>query len=710
MSKSSQNQPNYLNFNFDVSAYRLLGRELITDRITALFEIVKNSYDANANRVEVEFIDVNPRSKKSKIIIKDDGLGMEFNDLKNKWMVIGTSSKRRERTSPEPYNRKVVGKKGIGRFAVDLLGSKLTLKTKKKGEKQWIFLETDWSQYSDLEARQLTIPFDEEREYFTDIKNKYWSEKANEEEQGTILEIESINDIWTEYDIIRAYKELARLVSPNSNPTKYPFSIKIKSNYKGYEDVVVKPLSFVEFATISIELKHNKEKNIQEIIVFEKGNLFKKDVPPRSFGLVDFYLYYFNQSDKRKFKDKFNIDIDGIKVYRDGIITTPFAETEADQNKQKDILGIDKRRYSGFFERISSRDLLGFLEITDENNPNLIEATNRQDFIDNQEWKEVKLFIIEQIQQIERLQKYEKENVRQITKSDLGKANEELKNIKQTIASVRKEATPEVKKQLQFIEADLSKLQGTVNKSIRDYAKLEEDSKQKENLFFSLVSLQSYAAMFSHMTKHTIGHVLRDAEYFNKNFPNERLNDRFKLISARIYSEFLTLRTGVDFMLKYAQSDSELEDINLYELISNLFSSIYANIFEAENIESQLELSDKLVLNYNKKAIEDIFDNLISNSIKALKGYNDKKIKCSGIIEQDKLFLYFSDNGIGIQEEDRFRIFDIFFTKTAEYGGAGIGLYMVKTRIEAMQGSIEVIESEFKPTGTTFKIILPFKK
>lgn len=710
MNKSSQTQINYLNFNFDVSSYRLLGRELITDRITALFEIVKNSYDANADRVEVEFIDVNPRSQKSKIIIKDDGLGMGLNDLKNKWMVIGTSSKRRDRTSPAPYNRKVVGKKGIGRFAVDLLGSKLTLKTKKKGEKQWIFLETDWLQYSDLEARQLTLPFDEEREYFTDIKNRYWFENANENEHGTILEIESINDTWTEYDVIRAYKELARLVSPNSKTTKYPFNIKIKSNYKGYENVVVKPLSFVEFATVSIELKHNKEKNVQEIIVFEKGELKKKEVPPRTFGLVDFYLYYFNKSDKKKFKDKFGIDIDGIKIYRDGIITTPFAEAEAHQEKQKDIIGIDKRRYSGFFDRLNSRDLLGFLELTDENNSNVIEATNRQDFIDNDEWRQVKLFIIEQIQQIEKLLKYERENIRQVTKSDLGKANEDLKSIKQTIASVKKEVSPEVKKQLQFIEADLGKLQGTVNKSIRDYAKLEEESKQKESLFFSLVSLQTYAAMFSHMTKHTIGHVLRDAEYFKKHFPNDKLNDRFKLISNRIYSEFLTLRKGVDFMLKYAQSDSEVEDINLHELIDNLFNNIYSNIFQNEGIKCQIELSDKLVLNYNKKAIEDIFDNLISNSVKALKGSGNKRIKCSGIIEQDKLVLYFSDNGIGIPEEDRFRVFDIFFTKTAEDGGAGIGLYMVKTRMEAMQGSIEIIEHEFKPTGTTFKITLPFKK
>src|SRR5690606_29256657 len=140
------------------------------------------------------------------------------------------------------------------------------------------------------------------------------------------------------------------------------------------------------------------------------------------------------------------------------------------------------------------------------------------------------------------------------------------------------------------------------------------ESKQKESLYFSLVSLQTYAAMFSHMTKHTIGHVLRDAEYFYKNFPNEKLNIRFKTISSRIYNEFLTLRKGVEFMLKYAQTDSEFEDINVHNLIDNLFNEIYKPVFDQNNINATLELSDKLILHYNKKAIEDVFDNLISNS------------------------------------------------------------------------------------------------
>lgn len=42
-----------MHFKFDVSTFRLLGRELITDRITALFELVKNCYDANAQNVDL---------------------------------------------------------------------------------------------------------------------------------------------------------------------------------------------------------------------------------------------------------------------------------------------------------------------------------------------------------------------------------------------------------------------------------------------------------------------------------------------------------------------------------------------------------------------------------------------------------------------------------------------------------------------------------
>ena len=100
-----------LKWRFDVSTFRLIGRDLITDRITALFELVKNCYDANATEVEVSFenvgIDAGTADKsRGRITIKDNGFGMSFEDIRDKWMVIGTSNKRKNPISPAPFFRR----------------------------------------------------------------------------------------------------------------------------------------------------------------------------------------------------------------------------------------------------------------------------------------------------------------------------------------------------------------------------------------------------------------------------------------------------------------------------------------------------------------------------------------------------------------------------------------------------------------------------
>ena len=224
-----------MHFKFDVSTFRLLGRELITDRITALFELVKNCYDANAQNVDLFFSHVGKLSPNSIITIKDDGIGMTYSDLKNKWMVIGTSSKRRKRMSPAPYNRIVAGKKGVGRFAVDKLGGCLILKTKTTNDVVWHCLKTDWTEYSAEEERQLSLNFDgKDKKLFTDIDNSYWTEPAKIGEHGTFLEISSLNDSWNEEAIKRAYKELSKIVRPSLD-IKYPFNVFLQvPEYKEY--------------------------------------------------------------------------------------------------------------------------------------------------------------------------------------------------------------------------------------------------------------------------------------------------------------------------------------------------------------------------------------------------------------------------------------------------------------------------------------------
>ena len=69
-----------------------------------------------------------------------------------------------------------------------------------------------------------------------------------------------------------------------------------------------------------------------------------------------------------------------------------------------------------------------------------------------------------------------------------------------------------------------------------------------------------------------------------------------------------------------------------------------------------------------------------------------------------------SDTGAGIPDEKKEWVFGLYNTTTEKDGGAGIGLYVVKTRVESLKGTIKIVDSEFGSIGTTFQITLPFKR
>lgn len=711
MDKAEGNRK-YLKFNFDISTFKLLGRELITDRITALFELVKNSYDANADHVVVEFLDVNPISANSKIIIRDDGIGMDLNDIENKWMVIGTASKRVTRVSPKPYNRILVGKKGVGRFAVDKLGSKLLLSSKKFNTTRGHHLEMDWSKYEAFAHQQLRhfgSSKNTGKKFFTDVDNLYWhTDTTDKKRQGTTLEISMLNDPWTEEDVSRAYAELSKLISPLKK-VEFPFSITINApQYEQFKERKVKS-NAVGISTVEFYLKGDKKNKTQEIIQFEGGKLQKVKSELRPMGPVNFQLYYFDLQDKKKFQKKFpGAKIDGIKVYRDNLITTPFAQYTSVQDEARDVLGIDKRRWSGFFEKVSSRDLLGFVEITDADNPEIIDSTNRQDFVDNKAYRELKKFIIEQLVQLENYLKYVREHEAEKTKSNLKSAKVSIKTLTDAVKQIKDTAPPRVKQQLATLERHAKKVEIEIKKGIADYNRLEKEQVEQKNLFLSLMSLQDYAAEIAHVVRTSLSKILRHAEFLKKNFPNPKYSDLYLKYVTRIFDEMNKLNKAVDFMLSYASSNTDFTEINIRTLVEDLFYRHYEHIFRKEKIHVSVEIRDSIQVTHNRKFFEDIFENLISNSIKALKGRPNKTIKCTGFAEGDKYVILFSDNGPGILSEDRRRIFNIYYTTTAEQGGAGIGLYIVKTRIESMKGTIEVVKNELLPTGATFKIVLPF--
>lgn len=248
----------------------------------------------------------------------------------------------------------------------------------------------------------------------------------------------------------------------------------------------------------------------------------------------------------------------------------------------------------------------------------------------------------------------------------------------------------------------------SVKKGISEHKKVEKDFLRKENIYLSLMSLQDYAANMSHAVRESLGKIKDKAEMFKLNYPNAELEDVFKLYAIEIYDEMSALKKVVDYMLSYAGSNVIFENLDVKKMIDALFAE-YQLRLNNENIKTQIEIQNNFIIHANRQFFVDIFQNLIDNSIKALKNTTDRMIKCSGYVENDTFILSFSDNGIGIPDENRDKVFDLYYTTTAEEGGAGLGLFIVKTRIEALKGTVKVVDNEFEPSGATIRIILPFK-
>lgn len=204
MAKPSANK-----FRVSSALKNIIGKELITDDFIAVFELVKNSFDAHATRVDVIFEDIygdNPR-----LIIRDDGKGMDREDIIDKWLFVAYSAKKE---GTEDYRDNIrskrihAGAKGIGRFSCDRLGSNLTIYTKKKSRDARINkLMVDWTDFEE-DSKQEFIDIDVKHSYVqTTLYDNF--------KKGTIVEVTGLREKWDRQKLARLKRSLEKLINPN---------------------------------------------------------------------------------------------------------------------------------------------------------------------------------------------------------------------------------------------------------------------------------------------------------------------------------------------------------------------------------------------------------------------------------------------------------------------------------------------------------------
>lgn len=373
-----------MDWNFKVSTglKSIIGRELITNEFIAIFELVKNSYDAGAKKVIIEFENI--YSENGKIIISDNGHGMNGKDIQDKWLFVAYSEKtegKRTGTYRDNFSDRVyAGAKGVGRFSCDRLGRKLKLFSEKIGERDVNYIDIDWADFEiDSKEEFINVP----------VKHGLCDKLPSGFEHGTTIEIFGLRSAWNRETLLGLKKSLSKMVNPDAELSKDDqFNIYIKCEEEIEKDKIEKRkleesedkinesgqnivyglITNYVFETLNIkttqvkvEISEDGEKITSSmydrgvfLFELEQKNPFTtlKDVKVRLFQL--------NRAAKINFKKLMGIppiQYGSIFIYKNGFRIMPYGEPG------EDVFGIDIRKAQGYARNLGTRDLMGRIEI-----------------------------------------------------------------------------------------------------------------------------------------------------------------------------------------------------------------------------------------------------------------------------------------------------------------------------------------------------------
>lgn len=367
------------NLKFRVSAElkNILGRDLITSPDIAILELVKNSYDAHASKVEITFDD-------DYLSIADNGKGMSKDDLINKWLFVAYSAKSdgtEDKSYRSKFKRHYAGAKGIGRMSCDRLARNLTLTTRSAEENKTEVLRVDWGVFEinkQTEFDTVDIPHET-----LDTIPQFPLEKST----GTILEFTGLHLPWSREDIKRLRKSLEKMINPFSG-TDDDFEIEIIAPKMRNDDSMAekhnKVNGIIENSIADVlKLKTTQiESHIQggkiHTTLKDRGILMYEIEEPNA----DFYqldsasvsLFFLNRAAKYNFTAKMGVEpinYGNVFLFRNGFRILPFGEPDDDS------WGVNKRLQQGYNRRISTRDLFGRVDVETDNVDLIKEVSSR---------------------------------------------------------------------------------------------------------------------------------------------------------------------------------------------------------------------------------------------------------------------------------------------------------------------------------------------
>ena len=417
---------------------QLLGDELIGSPRLAVFELVKNAYDADAQFVEVVVEDID--SSAATIIVTDDGSGMTLAAIRDIWLVPAHDHRERQRAAGRRTvkNRLPLGEKGLGRFAAHKLGDEITLVTRAAQSLECV-LSIDWTalvRHHDLSDATVKVRERTPRVF-------------KGESTGTQLTISKLRQHWTRGEVRRLQRQVTSISSPFFRRSDdFCPTLLVPDHPEWLEDLPDTvdllrraPWHFsysfddghfdwhYRFRRIpAIKLQPRRADADDQPLLVNPSDIRDDETRRRrrpvvadssmsdGIGRVKGDLYVFDRDKEvlarqgeARLIETFLDQNGGVRVYRDGIRVYNYGEVG------DDWLGLDLSRVNDPSVRISRNIVVGAIELSLEDSPLLKEKTNREGFVENDAFRRFRATVRGALTPLMAERKLDKDKIRLLT-------------------------------------------------------------------------------------------------------------------------------------------------------------------------------------------------------------------------------------------------------------------------------------------------------
>jgi signal transduction histidine kinase len=696
----SSDKSSSINFRLHPRVFAALGLDLVTNDAVAVIELVKNSYDALATRVDVRFVGLEGELPIA-LEVQDNGTGMTLDELSNVWAVVATPYKLLHPIASKGRKRRVSGEKGLGRLSTARLGTKLELTTKAHNS-PCLHVDLDWKVLSNEKS-------------ITDCKFAVTTlEECPFQGSGTLIKITELGSEWGNAQFDDLSDQLSRLVSPFQHVKD--FSIWLTLPGRKAKPAQIESAAFLSSPPYSLKGAVNSRGELRAEYTFtgvktKETKIAHSLQPPSKVkkktacGPFAFEIRAWDFDTDNLGRLSLEIDMGkekirkairnykGLSVYRDQILVLPKSDAG------RDWLGLDLRRISKLGTRLSTSQIVGYVAVSSRRNPDLTDTSDRERLADNPASREFKYLLKRVVEALEDQRD-----------RDRGEAVHREPPLKNLFESLTASHLARDIRQLVAANAPAAEIVPLVEDFQAELQTAVEEIERRFYYYSRVASLGLLAATIVHEVRNKSVVLGRLISMIRKHF-SEDLSAHENLQRATdLADQALKSLEGLaeTFGPLAARSASKRRVSDLRKITDECIAMRGPEI-ESTKTVIEVHVKDDIVVRVDPGELSAVLINFLDNSLYWLSYVpeNKRRMLFEAKRHGERVDVNVHDSGVGVTEGDEERIFWPGVTKKP--GGLGMGL-TVASEIVSQHGGKTKLVVPGSLGGASFAFDLPLSK